>query len=700
VHIIEADIEYLLVNKGDWIQYAGDIALTGAVQGRIKGIIWADGVCVGIDTDEPVVMTEGKQHAVRIRLQDGTIILKEVVFNSGIRREKSVTYYPGDDEELYEPFIGEMYAVDEDNVSYEAQNMILFTSPLEENAAPKAGDIYAFGERGYEVIDLIIVDIQPGQNFTATLSCVEYSPEIFGVDDPDFVLPDFVNRISPVSGAVDSGVVNSNKWRNFVVYHDSETAPQRPTGDGTTDGWYNSQTFRSIWQSTKIAESVESGEWGQPVRIKAARGIDDITPIWLGLSPQNITLETDGDGNILAGLLPLNIQARLFQWNSVLSGVLFSLSNAPTGISINSSGLITVNANANLGENSIITVNATYQSITYTAILTIKKNIRNSPARYLGTIMSFVTLGNSTVTIVKGPVMGQVRAWQGDYILTIAAIGGRPAGSVFQWTGIDWQFRSPDTHADLYIRCFKDGLDSPNLTNNVEWFGAVFTRLIVAQRAYIEALESMLIQVNGAIFGGERFVKENGQVIDRGSDRTGFCIAQNGILKASGVEISGDIHANNGTFRGDLFSGVLFSSNQLNGENMPSKTFHSSDTAKTVWDFYGGNSQNIPVNSGSWGGVSGIFGLNLSFDRIPVPGNVGLGGVATRYILDILIFNGTTIRRTWADANGHRNILGAALIIDGGRRGPVFRLNLPLGADGLNIGDVYRDSAGFVRIKF
>ncbi|MCL2212173.1 MAG: host specificity factor TipJ family phage tail protein, partial [Treponema sp.] len=282
IHTIEADIEYLVVSKGDWIQYAGDVALTGSVQGRIKGTIWADGVCVGIDTDEPVAMTAGNHYAVRIRLRDGTIILKDAVFNQGLRREKSVTYYPGENEKLFEPFIGDIYAIDEkEDVYYEPENIIYFIEPLDKNTVLKAGDIYAFGVRGYEALDLIITDIQPGNNFTATLTCVEYSPEIFDVDKPNFILPDFINRITPVSGAIDPGTVTPDNWLRFAVYHDSEEEPALPSGNGQTDGWYLAQTFRSLWQSVKIAQSIESGAWGSPVRIKAQRGLDDVTPIWL-----------------------------------------------------------------------------------------------------------------------------------------------------------------------------------------------------------------------------------------------------------------------------------------------------------------------------------------------------------------------------------------------------------------------------------
>ena len=546
VHMIEVDIEYLLCNKGDWIQYAGDIALTGSVQGRIKGIIYADGVCVGIDTDEPVVPTDGQQHAVRIRLSNGTIILKDVVFYPGFLREKAITYHVVDEssDDLNDPMLGDMYVIDEvGNYYYEPQNVIYFIEPITDNNIPKAGDIYAFGVHGYEVIDLIITDIQPQADLNATLTCVEYSPEIFKVDDPDFILPDFVNKITPVSSAVDSGIVNTNNWRSFFVFHDSEEEPSRPAGDGQNDGWYRSQNFRSLWQSTKIAETIDTGEWSPPQRINARRGTDDITPIWLSLAPQNITLDTDGDGNVLAGLLPATSQARLHQWNSVLSDVVYSLQGALAGVSIDPNGLITIAANNGLTDTNQITVRAEYKGGTYTATLTILKNFNSSAPRYLGTINALNT-ANATVSIIKGPVQGQVTARQGDYVLAIALINSKPAGSVFQWTGVAWEYRAPETHAELYMRCFKDGLDVPALTQDIGWFGAVFARLLVAQQAFIEELQSQLIKVNNAIFGGPRFTKNaQGQIIDNGSSLNGFKLGADGKLIASNGEFSGDLNA-------------------------------------------------------------------------------------------------------------------------------------------------------------
>ncbi|MCL2245470.1 MAG: host specificity factor TipJ family phage tail protein, partial [Treponema sp.] len=688
-HTIDVDIEYLLCNKGDCVHYAGDIALTGSVQGRIKGIIWVDGVCVGIDTDEPVPMAEGHLYAVRIRLSNGTIILKEVVFNPGIRREKSFTYYPVDDgEDLYEPFIGDMYAVDEDNVIYEPFNVILFTEPLDANNVPKAGDIYAFGVRGYEVVELIITDIQPGQNFTATLSCVEHSPEIFDVDKPDFVLPDFINRITPVSGAIDDGVINPVNWQRFSLFHDSEDEPHRPSSDWQNEGWYQSQNFRSIWQSSKLAEIIESGEWSLPVRIKSYRGTDDITPIWLGLTPQNITLETDGDGNIQTGLFPITIQARLLQWNSLLSDVIYSLPDNKAGISIDSNGVITVNKNADLDDNNNIRVNAEYNGTVYTSVINIKKNIRNSPARYLGTVTELQL--TSTVTIIKGPQPGQVRALQGDYVLAVAAVKNQSAGSVFQWTGLAWEYRSPATHSDLYMRSFKDGLDVPELTKDMGWFGAVFAKMLVVMDAFIETLSAQKILLkNGGIIQSDNYDPVN---------KIGWMIDYLGNAVFNNATVRGHIDAESGSIRnlnidnvtigkeavylGIIKTGPVFISNETTAPIEP-RVFAANTRIRDIVEALGPNAT-INVSTGYFGTIQGLKTVIVSLRST--------GVFSYTYTISLIFNNSVPYEISDTGNISPPPTLGAVLSLGGSIPGKIFIMeNLPIGSEGLQAGSVYRN---------
>ena len=660
VHAIEADIEYLLCNKGDWIQYAGDIALTGAVQGRIRELIWADGLCIGIITDEPVVYTSNYQAAVRIRKSDGTIILKDAHVPPGKLIQKAISYFPSSGSDIFDPALGDFYPVDGNNVYYEPGFELYFIEPLSAKEAPKPGNIYAFGRRGYEAIDLIITEIQPQANLCATLTCVEYSPAIFGVDDPDFELPEFENKITPVSGAVDSGVVSPDNWNVYLTYHDGDTEPLRPTGDGQSGGWHYVQTPVSVWQSTKMAKSISDGGWGPPVylkgrdgqftdyrfaknsspntapaftanadnpggnwndtppsissteylwmiqadwqgserlsnwstpvRISGPAGADGVTPVFLTLSPQSRILECDADGTPLVGILPFTSQARLFNGNVLipslfshneiaqiqplffpgtggeifspmlgdfypvkLTNIEWSLPGAPPGVSIDKYGLVTVNVGAALSDETEITIRAAYQNQIFTVVLYLSKERRSSADRYLGTVTTLAT-NDAQVSLAKGPLAGMyVRARQGDFVLSVTAdLGGRPAGSVFQWTGLAWEYRDPTVYTDLYIRCFKDGFDVPGLAQDMGWFGALFAKLLVAQQAFIEELQAQIIQVNAAIFGGKRFVNVNGQIIDKGPGYDGFSLDSEGILKASGAEIKGHIEADSGTFAGHV----------------------------------------------------------------------------------------------------------------------------------------------------
>jgi len=542
VHTIEVDIEYLLCNKGDWIQYAGDIALTGSVQGRIIEPLLSEGRCIGIRIDEPVDMEPGKQYSVRLRKQNGAILLKEIVL-------------------VNKP------------------NDVYFAEPFETGNTPNAGDVYAFGIRGQEVLDLVITDIQPGQNLCAVLTCAEYSPAIFGVDNPDFVLPEFENKITPVSGAVDSGEVNPNRWRVFTTYHDDDKEPPGPEGGGQNSGWHYAQTLRSVWQSSKTSETVDQGEWGPPVRIRNTRDNTDVVPVYLKLTPQSRILDCDGDGNVLAGLLPFTAEARLFRWNAAIpvqSGIIrypgtsgnlfdpmpdgfypaaaditYSLLDAPQGVSINDNGLITIDANTKLADENSIIVQAQYKDEIYSAVLFISKDTRRTPARYLGTINTLPVTPD--VVILKGPVQGQVRARQGDYVLAVANGYNWKAGGVYQWTGTAWEYREPLNNTDLYMRCFNDGLDVPELTQEMGWFGALFAQLLVTQKAFIEELQAQLIQVKGAIFGGERFtINTQGELVDNdpsGSNKlTGFKLGSNGKFFAADGDFRGHIIANSGVF--------------------------------------------------------------------------------------------------------------------------------------------------------
>ena len=236
VHKFSCDFEYLLCSKGDWIKYAGDIALAGIKQGRIAEVIYDNGNVTGFVSDEVLPMEAGKSYAVRIRKNNAEIVLYKL---------KTA---PGNNLEVF------------------------FEFPLS-GSGLNEGDLFAFGLVDTETIDLIITDIQPGENLSADITAVEYSPAIFDVDKPDFVLPDFENKITPVPGVVDSGEISG--WNTWYTYNDQKNMPSRPTGDGTANGWHRIQTAQSMWQSSKTAAKITDGTWSVPIAT-GALAVDEI----------------------------------------------------------------------------------------------------------------------------------------------------------------------------------------------------------------------------------------------------------------------------------------------------------------------------------------------------------------------------------------------------------------------------------------
>lgn len=222
------DFEYLLCNKGDRIRYAGDIALTGISQGRIARLEEdAAGRIVGVQTDEALPMEGGKSYGLRVRRQDSSIALHQIVTREGESKQASLV------------------------------TAVAAGSLME-------GDLFTFGLLNNDSKEFLITDITCGENLSADITCTEYAPEIFGVDDPGFVLPDYDPKITATPAVMDAGSITLSHWQTWFTYHDQVTEPAKPTGDGSTNGWHRLATAQSMWVSTKTAKSITDGEWSQP----------------------------------------------------------------------------------------------------------------------------------------------------------------------------------------------------------------------------------------------------------------------------------------------------------------------------------------------------------------------------------------------------------------------------------------------------
>ena len=222
------DFEYLLCNKGDRIRYAGDIALTGISQGRIAGLIHnTSGQIIAVTTDEALTMEAGKVYGLRIRRQDASIVLHQLVTESREFKEA------------------------------------VFVTALK-NGEVAEGDLFSFGLLNNDSKEFIITDISCGENLSADITCTEYAPEIFGVDDPGFILPDYDPKITNIPAVLDSGGITLSNWQTWFTYHDQFDLPSKPTGDGTSGGWHRLATAQAMWVSSKTAKTIMDGEWSEP----------------------------------------------------------------------------------------------------------------------------------------------------------------------------------------------------------------------------------------------------------------------------------------------------------------------------------------------------------------------------------------------------------------------------------------------------
>ncbi|MDR1278650.1 MAG: hypothetical protein LBK02_07855 [Treponema sp.] len=227
IHTLECDIEYLLCKKGDLIEYAGDTALAGVAYGKITGVILYEGAAIGITADTVFPQEPGKSYGIRCRKSGGQLITLNV-----LNRET-------------------------------ADKDLRFETPQAAGILEE-GDLVIFGIAGQITRRLVVTEIAPVDNFRAALTCVDYSPEIFGVDDPGYVVPPFDNKITTSGSVTDSGIVNTAEWQTWFTYHDSSLMPERPAGGGTTGGWHRYRTPESRWVSLKTAKSIADGEWGIP----------------------------------------------------------------------------------------------------------------------------------------------------------------------------------------------------------------------------------------------------------------------------------------------------------------------------------------------------------------------------------------------------------------------------------------------------
>jgi hypothetical protein len=158
----QADIEHLVCERGDLVHVAHDITSWGLAWGRVKAV---SGTTVTLDG--PVTLESGKTYQLRVRGEDGGQDIANITTPAGTVQMVTVNTAIG---------------------------------------AP--GDLFVLGEVNRGVAQLIVRAIEPGDELTATLTCVDAAPAVWTADSG--TPPAFVSDITgkPWCAPPDPPVVN------------------------------------------------------------------------------------------------------------------------------------------------------------------------------------------------------------------------------------------------------------------------------------------------------------------------------------------------------------------------------------------------------------------------------------------------------------------------------------------------------------
>lgn len=148
-HTFMMDIENLVMLRGDRIKFAHDIPIIGVGDGRVKTVTMDGGspnLVTGITIDDTVTIPDSGNYYVRVRLQDGTTLYKQL------------------------------------NTTIGSTSTLTFTTPFTRPATADSpavpllntGDLLYVVEAGGE-LDLLVTRIEPQDNLTARITAVDYA---------------------------------------------------------------------------------------------------------------------------------------------------------------------------------------------------------------------------------------------------------------------------------------------------------------------------------------------------------------------------------------------------------------------------------------------------------------------------------------------------------------------------------------------
>ena len=198
-----------------------------------------------------------------------------------------------------------------------------------------------------------------------------------------------------------------------------------------------------------------------------------------------------------------------------------------------------------------------------TQVKQLENIVAGTTPKYLGVVQTVPD--TRTAIITKGERLGVVDANTGDWVLSGRSIGGWKVGVCYRWSGAQWLNLEPEVnYAKEYQSCLVHMFQIEELKQQTGHFGALFAKILVAQKALIDEL-----LVNQAFIKNLVVQKLKIDTDDTtNQDFEAWFDELNGLkIRNKGEEIfrvdtNGDVfakkaHLQDGFFSGEIISGPL-----------------------------------------------------------------------------------------------------------------------------------------------
>ncbi|PIE98650.1 MAG: hypothetical protein CR988_02275 [Treponema sp.] len=174
--------------------------------------------------------------------------------------------------------------------------------------------------------------------------------------------------------------------------------------------------------------------------------------------------------------------------------------------------------------------------------------VSQSTPKYLGTVKIVPTTRAALIT--KGERIGVITANTGDWVLMTEEIGGWTQGVCYKWEGTKWVALQPEVnYTEEYHACLLHLFEIPELAQKTGHFGALFAKVLVAQKAMINELVSNQAFIDNLIV--KKLKIDSNPNTD--TDFELYIDEDNGILAKNNNEVLFSVQKNKkALFSGDL----------------------------------------------------------------------------------------------------------------------------------------------------